>query len=300
MSSIVHITRKPVSTVLVVVGILICLTGYSRFGGLLGSGDISDDVSQYDWDAPTAVIDLPIDLLEISGLDYLIGDLIAINDELGLVYYVNRYDGSIGKTKHFALRGDYEGISITPVGIAVVRSDGILFNIRESGTEQVNTGLPNKNIEGLDYLDSDRLLLLAAKGYKSDREKVIYSYNLDLSKLDETPFLTITSSKLWERVMDQYGELSQKKQRKLRQRLAAFAPSGIAVDEISCHTYILSARGSSLLVYGDDRKLQDVVLLDEDLIPQPEGIAIDEQQTIYIASEGKSARGRLFHYKKVR
>ena len=75
--------------------------------------------------------------------------------------------------------------------------------------------------------------------------------------------------------------------------------------------YIISARGSSLVIYdipedfGSNNsqkvaELRTIVFLDAKMIPQPEGITFDSDNNLYISSEGKTGKGTIAKFAPLR
>ncbi|MDX1285770.1 MAG: SdiA-regulated domain-containing protein, partial [Draconibacterium sp.] len=79
-----------------------------------------------------------------------------------------------------------------------------------------------------------------------------------------------------------------------KKRIQDFSPSGIAIHPENGSTYILSAKGSTLVIFDHNSDLEKVVLLNDKKIPQPEGICFDSKSNLYIATEGKGSPGKIF------
>jgi uncharacterized protein YjiK len=62
----------------------------------------------------------------------------------------------------------------------------------------------------------------------------------------------------------------------------------------------LSARGSLLLVVNQQQKIEYLVFLDINALPQPEGICFDAKNNLFIASEGKSDNGKLIKFNELK
>ena len=79
-----------------------------------------------------------------------------------------------------------------------------------------------------------------------------------------------------------------------------FNPSAIAVHPETNDIYILSTRDTKCMaVFSRDGKLKSFQLIDEDLMPQPEGICFSPEGVLYISSEGKKGEpGNLFQFDK--
>jgi uncharacterized protein YjiK len=78
-------------------------------------------------------------------------------------------------------------------------------------------------------------------------------------------------------------------------RLKSFSPSGIAIHPATSELYILSAKGSLLIGYKN-QKLNWIHFLDDKIIKQPEGLCFDERYNLFISTEGKGLVAKLFKY----
>lgn len=237
-------------------------------------------------------------LQEVSGLEYDIraSRLMAVNDEKGTIYQINTQTGEADRLWEFYKDGDYEGIAKAGKHVFVLKSNGKLYryNIDKDMTKVFDTGLSAVNdAEGLCYDSASNALLIACKGLpisQKPHEKAVYRFNLNANPLQLAPEITIDVEKLneWAESM----ELSAEQQ----WRLKRFAPSGIAIHPLNGSYYLLSARGSMLLVLNREKRIEYMVFMDAKALPQPEGITFDEDISLYIASEGKAGKGKLLKF----
>ncbi len=93
-----------------------------------------------------------------------------------------------------------------------------------------------------------------------------------------------------------YSKISKSKRKKLVNRSKSFAPSGLAVHPLNEDLYILSAKGSLLVIFDKTKFLKRVIFLNSKTIPQPEGIAFDQLNHLYIATEGQGFSGKIFKF----
>ena len=160
------------------------------------------------------------------------------------------------------------------------------------------------NIEGLAYNQSKNELLIACKGEmiksKGDKEKAIYSFSLETRELENKPFLTISDKELKEQLKKQYAtsNFSEKELKKRKSRAIEFSPSGIAIQPTTGDYYIVSARGSLLVILNAQKKIKHITFLNEKHLPQPEGICFDTNETLFISSEFKVGGGKIYKYKQ--
>ncbi|MEL6140912.1 MAG: SdiA-regulated domain-containing protein, partial [Bacteroidota bacterium] len=74
-------------------------------------------------------------------------------------------------------------------------------------------------------------------------------------------------------------------------------PSGMAFHPTSGELYVVSSYGHLLVVLDKNNKLVHVELLDEKLLPQPEGITFLPDHTLVISSEGQGGRGVILSFR---
>ncbi|HET6568008.1 MAG TPA: SdiA-regulated domain-containing protein [Rhodothermales bacterium] len=251
----------------------------------------------YDFSHPAAVFTLPASLVEISGLTLLDSlHLGAIQDENGTLYVLDTRSGKISREVAFGEDGDYEGVEQVNGQVFILRSDGALFAIQAwEGAQPLTVALRTKLPGGCDAegLASDRAngrLLIACKGStEASGEHVRPVYALDLSTLELTssPVLLLNA-----RNIAQTRGYDRKLDRKLRDLtapftdLSGFTPSALAADPESGHLLVLSSGQKAVVVLDSSGSLLDLWRLPEQLFPQPEGIALAPDGTLYLSSEG--------------
>ncbi|MGB3542792.1 SdiA-regulated domain-containing protein [Rubrivirga sp.] len=242
----------------------------------------------YALDTPDAVVDLPSELREISGLTVVpSGRLGAVQDEDGILYEIDPATGAIVDRLTFEGSGDYEGVALALEAVWVLRSDGDLYRVgRDStgapSTRKVETSLRGRNdTEGLAYDAASGTLLVACKenpGPDLDGLRAIYAFDLEAEAMSDQPVFVLDR-----RVVD---------------RGRAFKPSAIAVHP-NGEVYVVSSVRRSIAVLSREGELLTVADLPS-IAPQPEGIAFAADGTLYIASEGPSGPGRLLRYAPTR
>ncbi len=262
--------------------------------------------SPYNFLNPDKVITLPNELREISGLSYDPNKnmLLTLNDEKGIIFYINCYSSNpIDHIIEFSKDGDYEGIEYLNNKIYCLKSNGTLISVsndKNQTTKYFKTPFKSKNnTEGLGIDITKQNLLIACKGEdleKSKHVKAIYAFNIDNKKLNKTPILKIHIKKIKEFIDHAYN--GKKDAKALKKRIEEFAPSAVAINSDSKQTYILSARGSSMVIYSHQKEIVDVIFFNPKDIPQPEGICFDDKDNLYISTEGKKGDGKIFIYNK--
>ncbi len=257
----------------------------------------------YDFENETEIFHLPTELIEISGLAYddKLNFIYTHNDENGVVYKLDPRTGAIQEEfEVFKKGGDFESIEILDSLLLISTSNGTLYGFDRVSceTEKIKTPFESHhNVEGLHVHPSSNKLLFACKGnmfFPSQADKGIYSYDYTTETLEKEPFLEIYIDEL-RSFSEEIFEDSNKKH-SVSQRLKAFAPSGIAIHPITEDIYIITAKRSMLLVYGSDKEIKDIIALDANLIPQPEGICFDSEGNLFISTEGDAGLGKLIRY----
>lgn len=269
----------------------------------------------YHLQEPDETFALPYELEEISGLTISADGkyLLAVNDELGIIYYINKTTGEVEKKIEFRDEGDYEGIEVVGDKIYVVKSNGNIYEVLNAEKENQET-IKHKffltkanDLEALGFDKKHNRLLLGCKGMagagdKFQLKKAIYAFDLGTNQLQETPIYTIELNrihqyletdhlaqnleKLWEFFDPGHSELG-------------FSPSAIAVHPITDEIYITSSVGKLLLILNRQGKVLHIEKLKKKVHAQPEGLCFDEDGTMYISNEGKGGEGRIcrFRYK---
>lgn len=267
--------------------------------------DTVKDAIPYSLSTPDGSFSLDKKLSEISGLClWKNRELAAVNDEKGEVFILNAKDGSIKRTLKFGEKGDYEGIECVDEDIFVLRSDGKIFRIKDAEKKKqeiksYKTPFTSKNdLEGLAFSKSENALLILAKEKpniskkkKYNGKKAAYWFDLDKKELKERPAFTIDLNDLSSFRLSKFGgSLSELK----------FKPSAVAIHPISKMFYVLSSTSAELLVLNTNHSIFDLVKLHKGVSQQPESITFDNQNRLYIASEGDTFSAVLQYYDQVK
>lgn len=245
---------------------------------------------------------------EISSLAYdkSTKTFLSNNDESGSFYFLDPKTFKIKSDVEFAKKGDYESIEKVGEDIIICDSSGNLFFYNQSSkeTNKVKTALgPKNDVEGLCYDEKSHSLLLACKGEalniskdKRGEKKSVYRFDMGSKKLIKKPFLSISDKKLKSHLNETYPSLSKSKLKKLKESAKEFAPSGIAIHPESKDYYLISAHSSILLIIDKNKEIKDLIFLNESSIPQPEGICFDQDNNLYISTEGHGFLGKIFKF----
>jgi len=275
----------------------------------------STQTTLYNFEEPLLVMNLQLTLLEISGLSYypITNQLLAVNDERGWIFFLNETTGKIEGKETFSGNGDFEGIEWTGEKISIVKNNGNIhfFDVgKKKGEKAIKNDLKTSNdIEGLAYDAANNQLLLACKGNpnlgKSDKYKKvknIYSFDLEKNELNEEPFLSVSDEVLEKHVKEfaKEKDFSKKKKKKLKRRVNDFSPSGIAIHPKTKDFYMISSHGKLLIVFNKNKKLKEVIFLDQKIHRQPEGICFAPNGDLFISNEGKGLGAKIMKYNQVK
>lgn len=239
-------------------------------------------------------------LLEISGIALYHGradSVYAQQDEDGRIYYIKLGDKKPAFSK-FAGGGDYEDIAIMGEQVFVLRSDGTLFSfpfkqVRGGDIKNVQKLeglLPKGEYEGMYADEKTRQLYVLCKTCKDDNEKkqskgyIFQAANGGLLKMVGGFSVNVKEIDI---------QLGKKK--------SAFRPSALAKNPNTNEWYILSSVNKALVVTDAAWKVKAAYPLSASLFVQPEGIAFDSQNNLYISNEGDTLTpGTIlkFTYKK--
>ncbi len=265
----------------------------------------------YNFRDPDKILILHPELDEISGLSMAANntDLLAINDEKGIIYLIDTKDGSIKDKHKFASSGDYEGIEIKGDQVYILKSNGHIYQYNwttKKFVERIKNRLSFSNdLEGLAFDKNSNHLLLACKGRaslskheKNKSKKAIYKYDLNHGNLDTIPFFTVSDNNLilFVNNMTSKKNISKSAKKKLLSRVKEFSPSGIAIHPLSGNYYILSSVGKVIIVVNQDFVINHVEYLNNNIHYQPEGICFASDGTLYISNEAKGLKAKIFSY----
>ena len=264
---------------------------------------------RYDLSAPDKTFKLSKKLIEISGIS-LSPDgqhLIAVNDEQGKIFYLNKENGKIEKEVKFGPNGDYEGIETVGEKIYVVRNNGDIFRVKnlddeKPKTKEYNTDLnSNYDVEGLGYDEINNWLLLACKGKAGEKKdmkgkRAVYAFDLEDNKLKKQPVYIIDRNEIGEHFKSEGFSQGLVNAVSPDHASDAFAPSGIAIDPKTSDICLVSSVGKLFIVLSPIGPIKYMQKLESSLFKQPEGICFDGEGHLYISSEGRNGRAKIFRF----
>lgn len=265
----------------------------------------------YDLSAPSVKWSLPDTLREISGITVIDESTVAcIQDENGIVFLFDMNEGEIVRQHPFYLNGDYEGITRAGKSIYVLRSDGMLFAIRnyKSAKPQLDsivTNIPVDNNEGLCFDAAANRLLIACKnkaksGKHTHNERWVYAYDLQKRQCTTEPVLKFDQKTVThfakEKDIPFPAHTSHHGKKKQKEPVIKFRPSEIAIHPVTHQIYLLSAMDYALFVYTPEGKLTDIRLLDKEIFNKSEGITFMDNGDMLISNEGQQKKPTLLRF----
>ena len=273
---------------------------------------LSEDPSNILYQLDKAANKMTLDgaLSEISALSFYAAknELLTVNDENGILYFLDATTGAIKEALDFAKDGDFEGVELVGNTVYICKSNGHLYPYdlikREKG-KKIKTVLgPDNDVEGLTYNPVTNSLLLACKGSPNLKEKkfrktkAFYQFDLVENKIITEPFFILEDIML-KAFFDANlpKEVSKSKKKKLKNRLEDFSPSAIAIHPVTKDYYILSSVGRLMIVVRPDFNTKAVYFLNDKEQTQPEGICFSPEGNLFISNEGRGLAGFIYQFK---
>ena len=248
----------------------------------------------YQVNKPDTTFYLTSSLNEISGLTLSPDQefLLAVQDEQGIIFWIDKTTGEISRRTKFANADDYEGIEVVGKYGYISNSKGTIDKVDLELGEKVETFKTFLNsdhdVEGLGYIKSRNSLLVACKSYenKKDKDRKVYRFDLQRDSLLPEPFYS----------------LDRKEIRTLlgREKGAAFAPSAIGTSPDGTKVIVMSSTSSAILTIDLSGKIHSAVELSKALHRQPEGITVDRHGVMYIANEGQGGVAKIHVFKPIK
>lgn len=229
---------------------------------------------------------LPDELHELSGLAFDREDnsiIYANEDENGIVYFFSPTNPKNIQKIKFGKKGDYEGIAISEKNIVVLESQGTIHtfpladigNQKTTGTKITQNLIPKGEYESLAISPIDNSLYVICKKCKEDKDTQSTSgYILDLSNDGEVSYRN--SFKIDEQQINNLVSLKRKR----------FRPSALAYNVRSDQWFILDSINKILVLTNDQWQVIEVYSLNSSLFNQPEAMAFDKNNNLYIGNEG--------------
>ncbi len=261
----------------------------------------------YDLSQPDALFEMPKKLDEISGIAFTTNHqtIYAIQDENGILFQLDKHTGKVIDKVKFNKDGDYEDIACVGNKTYIVKSTGTLYELEMTPADTFKVskhkfGLKKENdVEGLCFDKKNNRLLLACKGEMTQKElaqkdnllaKGVYAYNLVTKKLEANPAFKLTLEEVQHYVNEHHNVLTDPLFEKFmagEQKSFTFFPSAIAIHPKTGNIYLASSKGKILSVINTEGEILFIQKLSKKVHKQPEGLAFDQDGTLYISNESK-------------
>lgn len=269
----------------------------------------STDKLGYDFSKPTLNDELPSILHEISGLAIIDSTSIAcIQDEDGILFIYNIKSHKITQQHTFGLKGDYEGITLVYDVLYVLRSDGVLFEIKDYLSKKLkvktySTRVPAINNEGLCYDATNHQLLIGAKGKinkdPSNKDvRFIYAFDLKTKTLNQSPAFSfnIIDINLTAKMQGIHFPKKQNKKGQSIEHDFKFNTSEISIHPITQQLFVLSATDHALFVYNKTGNLEYIKQLNPIVFNKSEGLDFFKNGDMIISNEGQAHKPTLLRF----
>lgn len=250
----------------------------------------------YDLSKPVKY-NMPQNLFEISGIVFHNGDpkeVFAIQDEDGDLFHLGLGDKESKFTK-FGGKGDYEDVTIIKNYFIVLKSNGELhtFPMTELGKPEAANVIKTKDLvpkaeyEGLAADEKNNMIYVLTKDSKPDskaKASSIYGFKV----ADDASLTAAGEFSLSHKAIQKESGGSKSR----------FRPSALAKNPKTNEWYVLSSINKLLVITDADFKVKTTCPLDPGLFNQPEGIAFDRDNNLYISNEGGSlSAGNILMFK---
>jgi uncharacterized protein YjiK len=264
--------------------------------------------SEYDLHHPISKFTLPAELTEVSGLTDVDDNTVAcLQDEAATIYLLDLRNGKVLEKHPFGPPGDMEGLTRVADGYYALRSDGLVYHLKGLRgklqlTDSFHLKLPSQNIEGLGYDEARKLVLISPKDVQKGSPQVrdqrhVYAFDPATKKMMDKPVLSFSVRNIVIAAEKAGIETPVKETKNGVERSALkLRMSSIAVHPRTQHYYILSAVDQSLLVLDREGRFVDLHLLDDSLLPKPEGITFLPNGDLLLTTEGKGGPPRLVRF----
>ena len=236
---------------------------------------------------------LPTILEEVSGISYLgNNEMACVQDEEGVIFIFNLKSSEITARIPFGETGDYEALTIVEETAYIARSDGKIFKVSNfrQDSPTVNTyqisGLDINEMEGLEVDVKNKRLLLSVKEYNNRKEtKGIYTFDLTTETVNKERYFTLN------------GEDEIFKNLRGGRSSQIIRPSSIRFHPTTGELYVLEGNQPKLIILDKNGKVSKIHLLDPETFPQPEGLAFDDENRLYISNESRRQPANLLRVK---
>ncbi len=236
------------------------------------------------------VWDLPNKLNEISGISFIGNNQVAcVQDEDGIIFIYDLALDKIVQEVPFADPGDYEGIAVVKDDAYVMRSDGMLCQIKSYRQKEKKVSFSQttfnakNNMESLFYnIDTKSFLTTPKDKDIDDNFKNVYAIAFGSEK--STPAIKA-------RLSMNDASFEHVKSKIINK---TFNPSEIAVNNQNKDIFILDSKMPSILIMNAKGVVKQLYKLDKGDFAQPEGLTFSTDGRMFISNEaGKNGKPNI-------
>jgi hypothetical protein len=263
-------------------------------------------LDRYDLENPDLRDKLPRRLEEVSGVTAISSTKVAcVQDEDGIVFIYDLEQQAVTRKIPFGPDGDYEELVLAEDALFVLRSDGVLYELRDwSDQLRVTThdlGIPARDSEGLGFDSRQRRLLIAPKrqpgaGRAAKNTRPVFAFDLTQKRLLPEPVFEFDVHQLRSFADARGLKIPKQRDKKGKKRLLRFLPASIAVHPSTREIFVLSGVDRVLASFARRGAVTGYALLDRDLFRQPEGIAFLPNGDMVVTNEGDGKKATLLRF----
>lgn len=224
-------------------------------------------------------------LTEVSGIAFSNGKpdmLFAQQDEEGKVFYFKPGNKETPKYTRFAKSGDYEDLTIMGDQVVVLKSNGTLFIFpfsqvwteEAANVTEVKDLLPKGEYESMYGDNKTGELYILCKDCGGDKVKSTAGYKF---KLTANGVITPAG---------EFNIDTKPIEAQVNKKKFAFRPSAFAKNPRTGEWFIVASINKLLVITDGTFKVKSVYPLNPGVFLQPEGLAFDNQNNLYISNEG--------------
>ncbi|HNT92547.1 MAG: hypothetical protein H6545_03210 [Bacteroidales bacterium] len=284
------VTRTAVSLLL-----LLCISLFSCInqGDKTARSPVPGKINRigYDLSGPEKTMILPPSLLEVSGIAVIDSTTVAcIQDENGIIFIFDLGQNEITDHFTFYYAGDYEGIARVDSSFFVLRSDGVIFEIRNPGASEVQTHIipaafPAAEYEGICFDQDDHRLLIVPKtrpgrGSGEETNHPVYGYDTRSGTPFNEAVLELHLSSVIRYASENELRMDEGKND------TGLRISAVAIHPLTNLIFAVSAVNRMLYVFNNDGTVNYIERLNPDLFNLPEGISFHDNGDMLISNEG--------------
>jgi uncharacterized protein YjiK len=265
----------------------------------------------YDMTYPYAYFELDDVVKKISGLSSTNDPKVVagIQEEEGKIYMIDKKSGKIASSTFFVTEGEFQAIEMVGNDAYALKSNGQLYKISnlkgaQRTVKMLKTNLPRTaNLQGLAYDIANNRLLICAKGQKEGEfSRQIYAFDVITAQTNPEPVYEISLASFKEflstKKEKQYLGLRSDYVEKASTKGFDFAPTSVAINPMTGNLFVLSALNNTLITMNPQGEIIEMTKLKKEHHLMPEGIAFDEEGTMFIANSSiNGVPAKLYEYK---